>query len=168
MCSANYSARAFGICASMSVREARARCPQLEVISTSPGLFEQLTETSKRVNRILLQVTERIEPLSCDEMQLQLGCDSGEPQYEPVLLARVVRAAVLRVNGYPAGIGVGHSRVVDRLATRRAKPPGDGVHFTPPERVLEALRLSTSAVAEHLRNDFGCPDRCHGSRLQSI
>ena len=36
----NYSARAFGICASMSGREARARCPHLEVIS----------ETSKRVN----------------------------------------------------------------------------------------------------------------------
>ena len=60
----------------------------------------------KRVNRILLQVTERVEPLSCDEMQLQLGCDSGEPQYEPVLLARAVRVAVLRANGCSAGIGV--------------------------------------------------------------
>ena len=25
-----------------------------------------------------------------------------------------------------------------------------------------------SGCAEHLRNDLGCPDRCHGSRLQSI
>ena len=144
MYSANYSARAFGICVSMSVREARARCPQLEVISTSPELFEQLAGTSKRVNRILLQVTERIEPLSCDEMQLQLGCDFGEPQYEPVLLARVVRAAVLRANGCSAGIGIGHSSVVARLVTRRAKSPGDGVHFTPPERVL--ARLETCSL----------------------
>ena len=105
----------------------------------------------KRVNRILLQVTERIEPLSCDEMQLQLGCDFGESQYEPVLLARAVRVAVLRANGCSAGIGVGHSRVVARLATRRAKPSGDGVHFTPLERVLEALRLSTV----QLQNTFG-------------
>ena len=142
----------------------------------------------KRVNRILLQVTERIEPLSCDEMQLQLGCDSGEPQYEPVLLARAVRVAVLRANGCSAGIGVGHSRVVARLATRRAKPSGDGVHFAGLEtcslkasgRVLPSLRVPgsadvwtgaqvvDSAAAEHLRNDLGCPDRCHGSKSQSI
>ena len=67
------------------------------------------------------------------------------------LLARAAREAILRAHGCSAGIGVGHSRVVARWATRRAKPSGDGVHFTPLERVLEALRLSTV----QLQNTFG-------------
>ena len=45
-----------------------------------------------------------------------------------VQLARAAREAILRSNGCSAGIGVGHSRVVARCATRRAKPSGDGVH----------------------------------------
>ena len=75
----------------------------------------------------------------------------SDPQYEPVKLARAAREAILRANGCSAGIGVGHSRVVARWATRRAKPSGDGVHFTPLERVLEAFRLSTV----QLQNTFG-------------
>ena len=112
-----------------------------------------------------------------------------------VQLARAACEANLRANGCSAGIGVGHSRVVARLATRRAKPPGDGVHFMPPERVLAGLgtcilkasrrvlpslgvpgcadvwtgaQVVDSAAVEHLRKGLGCPDRCHGSRLQSV
>ena len=158
MCSANYSARAFGICASMSVREARARCPQLEIISTSPGLFEQLTETSKRVNRILLQVTERIEPLSCDEMQLQLGCDSGEPRTslscwlalfvrqfcESMVIQQALALATAELwPGWPRGV-----RNLQAMACIYATREG-----------TRGAQVVDSAVAEHLRNDFGRPDR---------
>ena len=66
-----------------------------------------------------------------------------------------------------AGIGAGHSRVVARCAT--------GVRNLQALACTHATRVGTrgaqvvdSAAAEHLRNDLRCPDRCHGSRLQSI
>ncbi|CAK0906643.1 unnamed protein product [Prorocentrum cordatum] len=138
VCSANYAARGHGICANMFLKEARARCPELDVIPTTPELFDQFAQTSREVYRILLSVTERIEPLSCDEMFLQLTGAEG-PRYPPVGLAAALRAEILRTTGCPASIGIGPSTVLARWATRRAKPPGDGVYHTPLERALAEL-----------------------------
>ena len=126
-------------------------------------------ETSKRVRLNPSQVTERIEPLPCDEMQLQLGCDFGEPQYEPVSLARAVRVTILRANvvqqalalataelwsGGPRGV-----RNLQAMACTSRHPRG----------CSPDLRLAASGRSgSRLRNDLGCPDRCHGSRFQSI
>ena len=127
VCSANYPARGKGLHANMFVKEARKRCPGIVLIPTSPALFEKLAAASQSMYTVLLQATDKIQPISCDEMYVQV--DANEWTVGITELAHILRHGIKEKAGCPVSIGVGHSSIVARFATKIAKPPsGDGVH----------------------------------------
>lgn len=99
----------------LTASHAACRCPDLVVI---PYEFEAYQEVSEKVYSILLQHTDIVQPLSCDEAYLDVsGCA------DPHALAQQIRQEI-SLTGCTASIGIGPSLLVARIATKKAKPDG--------------------------------------------
>lgn len=82
--SANYPARAFGVRAGMFVRDAKAKCPDLEIVPYNFAAYEQVAD---KVYDILHHHCGRVQAVSCDEAFLDL---TG--QGDPCKVASMIRS----------------------------------------------------------------------------
>jgi len=131
---ASYEARRFGVCSAMPLRRAARLCPGGIFVS---GRMQRYREVSRRVFRILAEVTPRLEPLSVDEAFLDLtGC---ERLYDggPTGAARLLRARIREECGLTASVGVAPNKFVAKIASDLHKP--DGLVVALPGHVAEFL-----------------------------
>ncbi|GAA2471949.1 DNA polymerase IV [Terrabacter carboxydivorans] len=114
----SYEARALGIHAGMPLRQVTRRWPQVLVTGYRPEAYE---EASARLFEIFHRFTPLVEPGSVEEAFLDVtGRDRGDPHG----LAVALRAAVRDEVGLPVSVGVGRTKLMAKLASRRAKPDG--------------------------------------------
>ena len=143
--SANYPARAFGVKAGMWMREAKKLCPQLVV---EPFDFEKYTEVAKQVYSVLFSTSPFVRGLSCDEAYVDVThlIDPKDNLKSAVTaIAKHMRSRIFEsTGGCAASIGIGHSELVARIATKHAKP--DNLHFVSERDELDFL--SRLAVRE--------------------
>jgi DNA polymerase-4 len=118
--SASYEARAYGIRNAMPAVRARRLCP--DAIFMPPD-FASYQAHSNRFREILLAVTPIVEPVSLDEAFLDV---SGAYLLfgEPLAIAEKVRRDVREGIGIACSVGVAPTKLVAKLASRRAKPDG--------------------------------------------
>jgi DNA repair protein REV1 len=121
--SANYIARRSGIRAGMFVSSAMSLCPGLVVL---PYDFERSRVVTRILYSTLLDLSPRVQALSCDEAFVDLS-----HAVDPLGLLRSMRSSFHKATGCTLSVGVGQSLLVARLATRRAKP--DGLAYLPSE-----------------------------------
>lgn len=121
--SANYVARRRGIRAGMFVSSAMTLCPGLVVL---PYDFERSRVVTRILYSTLLDLSPRVQALSCDEAFVDLS-----HAVDPLGLLRSMRSSFHKATGCTLSVGVGQSLLVARLATRRAKP--DGLAYLPSE-----------------------------------
>ena len=132
--SCNYSARRKGVRNGMHMASAKDRCPELEVLQYDFPLYERV---SKQLYEILLSFGGEendagcmistcvlCELISVDEAYLELP-----PGSDGIQAAQHLRQLVLEKTGCPLSIGVGSSKLLARLATKEAKPPGPGYYM---------------------------------------
>ena len=121
ICSANYAARAFGIHSAMRTREAVRLCPGLTLVglggidTVQAGhelmtLFEQVAHTGG--------ADGRVEPGSMEEAFID-----PRPR-DPIEVGAEIRARARDELGLPVSVGVARTRLMAKLASRRAKPDG--------------------------------------------
>ncbi|MBZ4487754.1 hypothetical protein LQ938_13320 [Microbacterium sp. cx-55] len=130
--SANYPARARGVTSGQLVHEAVAACPDLvlqdvdrdEVESVSDHLFD-----------IFGRHAVSVEPGSLEEAFLDVGARDGTAA---IAAARAIRAETSTTLGIPVSVGVARTRLMAKLASRRAKPDGIYTIGPPEERHLRA------------------------------
>ncbi len=118
--SASYEARAYGVRNAMPAVRARRLCPEAVFL---PPDFEAYRSHSNRFREILLGVTPFVEPIALDEAFLDVGGAVmlfGPPERIAERIRREVRGEV----GVACSVGVGPSKLVAKLASRRAKPDG--------------------------------------------
>jgi DNA polymerase-4 len=117
---ASYEARAFGINAPMSTRDALLLCPDAVVVE---GHFDRYLDLSDQVMAILEDATPVIEQISVDEAFLDV---SGTVHLfgEPPAIARDIRRRVRDEVGLPISIGVATTKFLAKIASARAKPDG--------------------------------------------
>lgn len=117
---ASYEARACGVRASMSSREALALCPGAVVVE---GQFQRYLELADRVMEILDDATPVVEQISVDEAFLDV---SGTTHLlgRPSDIARTIRRRVRDEVGLPISIGVASTKFLAKIASARAKPDG--------------------------------------------
>lgn len=117
---ASYEARAFGVKAPMSTRDALALCPQAVVVE---GHFDRYLELSEQVMAILDDATPVVEQISVDEAFLDV---SGTTHLlgEASDIARTIRRRVREEAGLPISIGVASTKFLSKIASARAKPDG--------------------------------------------
>jgi DNA polymerase-4 len=117
---ASYEARAFGVHAPMSSREALQLCPKAIVVE---GHFERYLDLSEQVMSIFEDSTPNVEQISVDEAFLDV---SGTTHLlgRPSVIARDIRRRVREEVGLPLSIGVASTKFLAKIASARAKPDG--------------------------------------------
>ncbi len=130
----NYVARRYGIRSAMSTFQAQKRCPNLVRV---PPDFPRYREASRQVQRIFLDYTDRIEPLSLDEAYLDVtGIDLCRGS--ATLMAQEIRARIEREVGITASAGIGPNKLIAKIASDWNKPNGQFV--VTPEQVDDFMR----------------------------
>ena len=118
--SASYETREFGVRSGMPMAQALRLCPDAVCIPV-PG--KACKEKSLEIRQVLERLTPIVEPASIDEFYVDLT--GTERLYRNAPLAQTaaaLRLAVLQETGIAVSIGGGTSRLVAKLAAKRAKP----------------------------------------------
>lgn len=130
---ASYEARPHGVHSAQPAVEAARRCPDLIFVPPRMAVYKQ---ESKRIQGILRQYTDLVEPLSLDEAYL----DVTRPKMGPpsgTLIAKRIREEIMRTTGLTASAGVGPSKFVAKVASDRDKP--DGLTVIAPDRQMDFI-----------------------------
>ena len=152
--SASYEARAFGVRSGMPAAQALRLCPQATI---APVPRESCACKSRAINDTLRRLAPVVQAASIDEFYLDLsGTERLFAEDLPATALRM-RDTVLAETEISVSVGGGTSRVVAKLAVRRAKPagalvipPGEEEAFLRTHR-LEELPGVGPAFAEELR-----------------
>ncbi|XP_076765425.1 rev1 DNA directed polymerase isoform X1 [Xylocopa sonorina] len=119
--SCSYEARKVGVKNGMFLGEALKICPNLKTISYN---FEGYTEVSYMLYDTVASYTLDIEAVSCDEMYADCTKILQESGLTPMEFATIIRQEIKEKTGCPVSTGFGSSKLLARLATRKAKPDG--------------------------------------------
>lgn len=112
---ASYPARAFGVRGGMGLPQAQRLCPALTAVPARAAEYER---SSQQLLELFEQYATAVEPGSMEEAFLDVG------RRDPVVMARRLRTAVREQVGLPLSVGVGRTKLIAKLASRRAKPDG--------------------------------------------
>lgn len=117
---ASYEARAYGVRAPMSAREALELCPRAIMVE---GHFDQYLDKSEKVMAIFDDVTPVVEQISVDEAFLDV---SGTTHLlgRPSDIGRELRRRVREEVGLPLSVGIASTKFLSKIASARAKPDG--------------------------------------------
>jgi DNA polymerase-4 len=133
--SASYAARAHGIHGAMPLRQAQRLYPALRVVEPHPARYEA---ASAELFALFRDLTPFVEPGSLEEAFLDVTLAGKEPVEEATTLRRPAREEL----GLPVSVGVGTTKLMAKVASRRAKPDGMVVISRREDRALRrALRL---------------------------
>jgi DNA polymerase IV len=113
---ASYEARRFGVFSATPASRARRVCPDAVFI---PPDFDHYRERSREVMQVLSEQVERIEVVGLDEAYLDLS-DIERPK----AAARRIKSEVTAATGLGCSIGIGPSKLVDKVASDADKPDG--------------------------------------------
>jgi DNA polymerase-4 len=128
---ASYEARPYGVKTGMLVREARALCPNLEVVA---GDWDKYMESSREIFTQLTVFSPHVEMTSCDEAYVDVT-DSGWAGAES--LAHAVQSRLAETPGLPCSVGVAPNKLLAKLASEMKKPRG--VTVVRPETVADLM-----------------------------
>lgn len=132
---ASYEARALGVHSGMPVRQAQRVAPGLVVVGLD---HESVVAASEDLFAAFRSVTSWVEPGSMEEAFLDV-----RPQgLDAVETARALRERVRDEVGLAVSMGVGTTKLMAKVASRRAKPDGMVVISQGEDRaVRRALRI---------------------------
>jgi DNA polymerase-4 len=116
----SYEARKFGVHSAMPIKEAYQRCPQGIFI---PPRGDRYAQVSREIMNVLGEYTSLVEPLSLDEVFLDLT--GSETLFGPA--AEIARRIVARIDkeiGLSASVGLAPNKFLAKLASDLEKPKG--------------------------------------------
>jgi len=140
VCAASYEARKYGVRAGMPIWEARQKCHKGIFI---PSRMNKYLEASKKFFQICSTYTPLIEPLSIDELFLDVsGCESLFGSSE--IIGRKIKERVHQELGLKVSVGIAENKFLAKIATNLGKP--DGFYLIPSkdiQKILYPLPIST-------------------------
>ncbi|MFJ5789141.1 DNA polymerase IV [Lysinibacillus sp. NPDC093197] len=115
----SYEARALGVYTTMTVHEAKRKCPDLLLL---PPDFQKYREASKAMFAILRSYTELVEPVSIDEGYMDVTLLSKERH--ALQIAQEIQTRLLTELDLPCSIGVAPNKFLAKTASDMKKPMG--------------------------------------------
>lgn len=137
--SCSYEARRCGLAAGMSLAQARRLCPDATVL---PGHAQTYRCFAEEIFSLAGRLAPSLETY-LDEAYVDLT-GTGGIHGDFLRAGAWLRMEALRRTGLSVSVGIGSSRMIAKLVTRRVKP--DGIGFLPPG--AEAAFLEPLAVSE--------------------
>jgi len=133
VCAASYEARKYGVHAGMPIWEARQKCHEGIFI---PSQMNKYLEASKKFFQICSNYTPLIEPLSIDELFLDVsGCESLFGSSE--IIGRKIKKRVYQELGLKVSVGIAENKFLAKIATNLGKP--DGFYIISSEDIQKTL-----------------------------
>lgn len=133
VCAASYEARKYGIHAGMPIWEARQKCHKGIFI---PSQMNKYVEASKKFFQICSTYTPLIEPLSIDELFLDVsGCESLFGSSETI--GRKIKERIYQELGLRVSVGIAENKFLAKIATNLGKP--DGFYIIPSKDIQKIL-----------------------------
>ena len=114
----NYIARSYGIHSAMPTVIARQKCPNLIVL---PGRMDVYQAISQQIRAICGNYCDKIEPLSLDEMYLDLSL-SNHHLGSATLTAKEIRQRIFAETGLTASAGIAPLKFLAKIASDYHKP----------------------------------------------
>ncbi|MEK3975304.1 DNA polymerase IV [Psychrobacillus sp. FSL K6-1267] len=115
----SYEARAKGIYTTMSVWEAKRKCPELILL---PPNFERYRAASKAMFDILRSYTQLVEPVSIDEGYMDVS--DVDMDGDAVAFAKSIQQRIIRELDLPCSIGIAPNKFLAKTASNMKKPMG--------------------------------------------
>ena len=133
VCAASYEARQYDVHAGMPIWEARQKCHKGIFI---PSQMNKYLKVSKKFFQICSSYTPLIEPLSIDELFLDVsGCES---LFGPIyVIGRKIKEKVYRELGLKVSVGIAENKFLAKIATNLGKP--DGFYIIPSKDIKKIL-----------------------------
>lgn len=125
----SYAARALGIRGGVPLGHARRLCRDLRVVEGRPEAYE---EASRGLFDLFRELTAFVEPGSMEEAFLDVEAAGREAAGS----ARELRRRCREELGLPVSTGVGTTKLMAKIASRRAKPDGMVVISRAEDRVV--------------------------------
>jgi len=133
VCAASYEARKYGVHAGMPIWEARQKCHKGIFI---PSQMNKYLKVSKKFFQICSNYTPLIEPLSIDELFLDVsGCESLFGSSE--CIGRKIKERVYQELGLKVSVGIAENKFLAKIATNLGKP--DGFYIIPSKDIKKIL-----------------------------
>ncbi|MER2078684.1 DNA polymerase IV [Psychrobacillus psychrotolerans] len=115
----SYEARAKGVYTTMSVWEAKRKCPELILL---PPNFEIYRIASKAMFEILRSYTDLVEPVSIDEGYMDVT--ELDMNNDAIGFAKSIQDRILRELDLPSSIGIAPNKFLAKTASNIKKPMG--------------------------------------------
>lgn len=115
----SYEARAKGVYTTMSVWEAKRKCPELILL---PPNFERYRIASKAMFEILRSYTHLVEPVSIDEGYMDVT--EIAMNNDAVSFAKSIQDRIIRELDLPSSIGIAPNKFLAKTASNLKKPMG--------------------------------------------
>ena len=133
VCAASYEARKYGVHAGMPIWEARQKCHKGIFV---PSQMNKYLKASKKFFQICSTYTPLIEPLSIDELFLDVsGCESLFGSSE--IIGRKIKERVYQKLGLKVSVGIAENKFLAKIATNLGKP--DGFYIIPSKDIQKIL-----------------------------
>ena len=133
VCAASYEARQYGVHAGMPIWEARQKCHEGIFI---PSQMSKYLEASKKFFQICSSYTPLIEPLSIDELFLDVsGCESLFGSTE--VIGKKIKERVWQELRLKVSVGIAENKFLAKIATNLGKP--DGFYIISSENIQKIL-----------------------------
>lgn len=115
----SYEARAYGVYTTMTVGEARRRCPDIVIV---PPNFDKYRENSAAVFDVLRTYTPLVEPVSIDEAYIDITDIGGLT--DATKIAQNIQQRLLDELDLPCSIGIAPNKFLAKTASDMKKPMG--------------------------------------------
>ena len=133
VCAASYEARKYGVHAGMPIWEARQKCPRGIFV---PSQMNKYVKASKKFFQICSDYTPLLEPLSVDELFLDVsGCESLFGSSE--IIGKKIKERVFQELGLKISVGIAENKFLAKIATNLGKP--DGFYIIPSKDIQKIL-----------------------------
>lgn len=116
----SYEARAYGVRSSMSLFEAKKRCPHAIFLDVNFPLYR---EYSRMIFDIFYEFTPHVEIVSVDEAYLDVSALIKDG-LTPTHLGGLIKKHVFEKTKLPCSIGIGANKLIAKIASSLAKPNG--------------------------------------------
>jgi len=131
----NYKAREFGLHSAMPMSQALRACPDLVIIRPNMAKYKY---ESQRIQKIFLEFTDLVEPLSLDEAFLDVS-NSDIERGSATLIAQKIRQRVREEVGITISAGIAPNKFLAKIASDWNKPDGQ---FTLVPEEIDAFMLA--------------------------